>query len=53
MSTFNPAKLHVTYLPGVTEYTPITGRKYTLTHSDDTGDLFLRLALYMIQVQSI
>lgn len=41
MSEFNPSKLHVTYLPFVTEYHPVTGRKYTLTHSDETGQLFL------------
>ena len=41
VSVFNPAKLHVTYLPCATEYKIVTGRKYTLTHSDSTGNLFL------------
>ena len=41
MSEFNPVKLHVSYLPCATEYKIVTGRKYTLTHSDSTGDLFL------------
>ena len=40
MTEFNYSKLHVIYLPYVTEYKPVAGRKYTLTHSDDTGDLF-------------
>jgi hypothetical protein len=37
----NPAKLHVRYLAGTAQDILITPRRYTLTHSDMTGDLFL------------
>ncbi|WP_409305669.1 staygreen family protein [Peribacillus sp. SCS-155] len=43
MSKFNPEKLTVTYIPPVTESHPADGRKYTLTHSDLSGDLFLSI----------
>ncbi|SDJ51664.1 staygreen family protein [Salimicrobium halophilum] len=39
--TFDPQKLSVTLVPSVTESQPIENRKYTLTHSDITGELFL------------
>ena len=42
---FNPEKLHVEYRKGVTPTEPIIGRKYTLTHSDVTVDLFLTVGL--------
>jgi hypothetical protein len=45
MSEFNPDKLFVKYIPPVNKVAPIVGRRYTLTHSDDTGDLFLTIAL--------
>ncbi|MFE8699328.1 staygreen family protein [Cytobacillus sp. FJAT-54145] len=41
MSKFNPSKLSVTFLPPVTPFKPVDERKYTLTHSDETGELFL------------
>ncbi len=41
MSRLKPNKLHVRYLEGATPAGPIVPRKYTLTHSDRTGDLFL------------
>ncbi|MBS4197924.1 staygreen family protein [Lederbergia citri] len=41
MSSFNPQKLFVNLIPPATSYQPIDGRRYTLTHSDLTGDLFL------------
>jgi hypothetical protein len=41
MSRLNPQKLHVNYLPGVDDTGPLLPRRYTLTHSDATGDLFL------------
>jgi hypothetical protein len=37
----NPEKLHVTYLNGVTPEALTIPRRYTLTHSDFTGELFL------------
>ena len=42
MEHLNPEKLHVTYLTG-TEPGDITPRRYTLTHSDITGELFLTI----------
>lgn len=41
MKTFQPDKLSVTYLPPATPFFPVEGRKYTLTHSVETGELFL------------
>ena len=43
MSEFNPDKLSVTYLPPASIFNPIDHRKYTLTHSDSTGELFLSI----------
>jgi hypothetical protein len=43
MSRLDPAKLHVQWQPGTTEQDPIYPRRYTLTHSDATGDLFLTI----------
>lgn len=45
MGRLKPEKLHVNYLLGVTPEVPITPRRYTLTHSDVTGDLFLSIGL--------
>jgi hypothetical protein len=44
MKRLNPEKLHVELRPGVTESEPIIPRRYTLTHSDITADLFLTIA---------
>lgn len=41
---FNPDKLETTFVEPITLYSPIKGRKYTLTHSDETGMLFLTIA---------
>jgi len=41
MSHFKPEKLHIEYLES--EDIDILARKYTLTHSDFTGDLFLTI----------
>jgi len=43
MSRLNPEKLHVNYMPGIRSEAPIVPRRYTLTHSDSTGDLFLTI----------
>ncbi|MDZ5713471.1 staygreen family protein [Jeotgalibacillus haloalkalitolerans] len=45
MKKLNPDKLNVEFRPGVTMTEPIIGRKYTLTHSDITADLFLTIGL--------
>ena len=43
MSHLTPEKLHVTYLGGARPDGPTQPRRYTLTHSDRTGDLFLSI----------
>ncbi len=43
MKHLNPEKLHVTFLVGVGPAAPVCPRRYTLTHSDFTGDLFLSI----------
>ncbi|GAA0719652.1 staygreen family protein [Clostridium malenominatum] len=41
MGRLNPEKLTVEFRTGVTPTEPIIPRRYTLTHSDTTGQLFL------------
>ncbi len=41
---FNPDKLETTFIEPMTPYGPIEDRKYTLTHSDETGMMFLDIA---------
>lgn len=43
MSRLKTDKLHVRFLAGTIPEGPITPRRYTLTHSDRTGDLFLTI----------
>jgi hypothetical protein len=43
MKRLNPDKLHVTDLVGLAAGAAILLRRYTLTHSDMTGDLFLTI----------
>jgi len=43
MKRLNPGKLHVTYLTDTTPESLIFPRRYTLTHSDITGQLFLSI----------
>ena len=45
MSKFNPKKLSVDFRKGVTTTAPIIPRRYTLTHSDITAELFLTIGL--------
>ncbi len=40
---FDAAKLHVVFADGCTPDGPLVPRRYTLTHSDTTGDLFLTI----------
>jgi hypothetical protein len=40
----NPRKLHVKFGDKVSLSTPLSSRRYTLTHSDRTGDLFLTVS---------
>ena len=43
MSRLKPEKLKVIYKGNITETNPIAPRRYTLTHSDATGDLPLTI----------
>ena len=43
MKRLEPEKLHVTYLAGAGQDGPLSPRRYTLTHSDITGQLFLSI----------
>jgi hypothetical protein len=43
MNRLRPEKLHVRWIEGITADGPIAPRRYTLTHSDATGDLFLTI----------
>jgi hypothetical protein len=43
MSRLRPEKLHVRLAEGAGADGPIAPRRYTLTHSDATGDLFLTI----------
>ena len=45
MKRLNPEKLHTVFLPRTTPESPVTPRRYTLTHSDRTGELFLSVGL--------
>ena len=40
---FDASRLHVTFAEGTQLDGPLTPRRYTLTHSDRTGDLFLTI----------
>jgi hypothetical protein len=43
LGRFDPKKLHVLFAPGASPEIFILPRRYTLTHSDTTGDLFLTI----------
>jgi len=43
LTRLSPEKLHVRYRPGTGPDAPFLPRRYTLTHSDFTGDLFLTI----------
>jgi hypothetical protein len=45
MGRLNPEKLHVTFLSDTEADKLILPRRYTLTHSDITGELFLSIGL--------
>jgi hypothetical protein len=45
LSTFDPEKLSVEYIDGITAAQPVIPRRYTLTHSDLTGELFLNIGI--------
>lgn len=41
----NPEKITVEYMEDVTEVRPLIPRRYTLTHTDATGDLYLQIGV--------
>jgi hypothetical protein len=43
MKRLQPTKLHVQLASGMPNDGPVTPRRYTLTHSDATGDLYLAI----------
>lgn len=43
MGQFNPDTLSVEFRNGASGCAPVEGRKYTLTHSDETGELFFTI----------
>jgi hypothetical protein len=51
MSDLNPQKLHVTYKTDPLQAGSLLPRRYTLTHSDSTGDLFLTVGAEFDQAQ--
>jgi hypothetical protein len=50
MRRLRAEKLHVHYSGGATADAPLHGRKYTLTHSDLSGDLFLTVGMEFDQM---
>ena len=51
MRELHPEKLHVTFHEGASAQELSLARKYTLTHSDTTGDLFLTIGAEYDQKQ--
>jgi hypothetical protein len=51
MNALNPCKLHVTFHAGNSAGVLAFPRRYTLTHSDMTGDLFLTIRAEYDQTQ--
>ena len=51
MRRLNPDKIHVEFGLGLTSQWAIVPRRYTLTHSDATGDLYLTVAAEYDYVQ--
>ncbi|MGE5627467.1 MAG: staygreen family protein [Solirubrobacterales bacterium] len=44
MRKFNPQKVFAQYRDTIKPYKPVLGRKYTITHSDTTAELFVFIA---------
>ena len=51
MSAFYPEKLSVEYMNGATTTKPVIPRRYTLTHSDVTGELILNIGIHFAWVK--
>lgn len=45
MKELNPNKVLVQYRDNMNPYEPVLGRKYTITHSDTTAELFVFIAV--------
>lgn len=45
MREFDPSKVNTEYRDNITYTSPIEGRKYTITHSDFTAELFVTIGL--------
>ncbi len=43
MRPFDSSKVNVEYRDHTNQYKPVLGRKYTMTHSDDTAELFVTI----------
>ena len=52
MSKFDPQKLFTNVIPPANFVHPVEGRKYTLTHSDATAELFLDIG-YVYNLKAI
>jgi len=52
MSIFNPQQLIINLIPPASSARPVEGRRYTLTHSDITAELFLDIG-YVYNYKSI
>ena len=44
MNEFNPLNVFVQYRENIRPIQPVLGRKYTITHSDKSGDLFVAIS---------
>lgn len=44
MRNLNPKKVFAQYRGEIKPYEPVTGRKYTITHSDTTAEMFVFIA---------
>lgn len=43
MKTFHSDQLSVAFLPPATPFFPVEGRKYTVTHDDENGEIYLSI----------
>ena len=51
MTELNPQKVFVQYRDIITPYEPVMSRKYIITHSDTTAELFVFVAEYFAEDQ--
>jgi hypothetical protein len=53
LAHFIPEKLTVAFIDDVTGTEPVIPRRYTLTHSDVTGELYLAIGKQYLGIKSI